>query len=99
MAEYIEREALFEFADKIEAEYLPKGTKPVMDMDRLRYLAIKLPDADVVEVVRYVDCKHYIHKEDSLVYDDDYCEILYYCDGTHRTACERDFCSYGERKE
>ena len=53
--------------------------------------------ADVVEVVRCKDCKHYNNKR--TFYDDDVCEILYYCDGVHRTACERDFCSYGERRE
>lgn len=57
------------------------------------------PTADVVEVVRCKDCIHYRKKEDSLVYDDDTCDILYYCDGSHRTACEQDFCSYGKRKE
>lgn len=54
---------------------------------------------NIVEVVRCKDCKHYRNKENSLVYDDDTCDILYYIDGTHRTACEQDFCSYGKLKE
>jgi hypothetical protein len=55
--------------------------------------------ADVVEVVRCKDCEHYHKGKDSSICDYDYCDILYYCDGSHRTACEEDFCSYGERKE
>lgn len=55
------------------------------------------PTADVVEVVRCKECKHY--NNNKKLYNDDVCEILYYCDGIHRTVCEQDYCSYGERKE
>lgn len=54
--------------------------------------------ADVVEVVRCKDCKHYHRGKESTICDYDYCDILYYCDGSHRTACEEDYCSYGKRK-
>ena len=49
------------------------------------------------QIVRCKDCEHYNNERS--MYDDDYCSILYYCDGSHRTVCEQDFCSYGKRKE
>ena len=55
------------------------------------------PTVDAVEVVRCKDCKHYRRKGG--VYNDDYCAILYYSDGTHRTSCEIGFCFYGERRK
>lgn len=57
----------------------------------------EMPTVDAVPVVRCKDCVHYNNERS--MYDDDYCGILYYCDGTHRTVCEQDFCSYGKRKE
>lgn len=54
---------------------------------------------NVDKVVRCKDCKHYHKGKESTVYDYDYCDILYYCDGSHRTACEEDYCSYGKRSE
>ena len=49
------------------------------------------PTADVVEVVRCRDCKHYVNDKcymDLLAYDDPVPEVN-----------ENDFCSYGERKD
>ena len=46
-------------------------------------------DADVVEVVRCKDCKHY---RDSFPYDT--CDVF-----DAKATDEEDFCSYGERKE
>ena len=51
MAEYIEREALFKFADAIEQDFLTRNERPVFDLDGIRYLAQQLPAADVVPVV------------------------------------------------
>lgn len=51
MAEYIEREALFKFADAIEQDFLTRNERPVFDLDGIRYLAQQLPSADVVPVV------------------------------------------------
>ena len=56
-------------------------------------------NADYVEVVRCKDCEHYHRAKESTICDYDYCDILYYCDGSHRTACEQDYCSYGKRKD
>ena len=52
---------------------------------------------DLVQVVRCKDCVYYNNNRQ--LFDDDICEIMYYCDGTHRTVCERDYCSMGVRKE
>lgn len=56
-----------------------------------------IPAVDAVEVVRCRECVHYNNNHQ--MYDDDVCEIMHYCDGTPRTACEEDFCSYGKRRE
>ena len=54
------------------------------------------PTVDAVEVVRCRECVHYNNNRQ--MYDDDVCEIMHYIDGTPRTACEEDFCSYGKRR-
>lgn len=66
-------------------------------VDDLNHACIKFKDRNnCVEVVRCEDCIHYRKK--SGVHHEDYCSILYYGSGTYRTACERDFCSYGKRR-
>ena len=50
---------------------------------------------DEVMVMRCADCIYY--RKRGGIYHDDSCAILYYGDGTHRTVCERDFCSYGKK--
>lgn len=53
-----------------------------------------MPDADVVEVVRCKDCKHY---------DMGVCLKIYSDGNVHSAAWQKrkpeDFCSYGERKD
>ena len=51
MPEYIERAALFKFADAIEQDFLARNERPVFDLEGLRYLAQQLPSADVAPVV------------------------------------------------
>ena len=60
-------------------------------------LAKRIMESGWEKPVRCEDCKYYRKKGG--VYKDDYCAILYYGEGTHRTACERDFCSYGKKRE
>lgn len=63
----------------------------------INHLIMKQPAADVVEVVRCKDCKHYdkeyhqckLHSEEP----DQYSTGFIFC------MQEDDFCSYGERKE
>lgn len=102
MAEYIEREALI---DEIEGttwyhiscqKNLVEGA--ACEADAL-YKAIDIynviksaPTADVVEVVRCKDCKHYeIHKP----------SVTLNCERNGRLIpmMPDDFCSYGERKD
>lgn len=64
---------------------------------RFRSMLHDAPTVDAVPVVRCKDCKNY---DNSRTFDDDdVCKILYYCDGSHRTVCEMDFCSYGIHKD
>lgn len=55
----------------------------------------EMPTVDAVNVVRCKDCKRYVKRGG--VHSNDYCSILYYCDGTHRAVFEEDFCSFGEK--
>lgn len=91
MDEYIKREAAIEeiIGESPDAHY------PSWYADKIE----AIPAADVTPVVRCKDCKHYRKRGKGSIYDDDTCDILYYCDGSHRTACEEDFCSYGERRK
>ena len=88
MSEYIERKAVINKVNEIPAHF---------DNGDIRYgieLAIQTikdtPTADVVEVVRCKDCRHYVAE---------YCTR----DIKSRTnmfyMCADDFCSYGERKD
>ena len=52
-----------------------------------------LPVIDAVDVVRCKDCKHWRGTDE---YGDGYCGNP---DGIDNVAHEKDFCSYGERKE
>lgn len=103
MPEYIERENAYKLiSEHIEEEtgMYTKGRNVGLNIAKsIIHSKEQCPTADVVEVVRCKDCKHYHKGKESTICDYDYCDILYYCDGTHRTACERDFCNYGELKE
>ena len=49
----------------------------------------KVPTADVVEVVRCMDCKYWEHEED----------VDFICTRHYGYRASTDFCSYGERRE
>lgn len=55
-------------------------------------ILLRMPTADVVEVVRCKDCRHF-----------EYSQInnrgLRICQASKMDITENDFCSYGERKE
>ena len=76
MARYIERSEVLRIATKYH------------DL-MLAYELAELPTADVVEVVRCKDCKHY---RDSFPYDT--CDVF-----DAKATDAEDFCSYGDRKE
>lgn len=56
-----------------------------------------IPAADVVEVVRCGECKHYNDKLE--MYSDYVCTIRHYCDGSPIIVGKDDFCSSGKRKD
>lgn len=96
MAEYIEREILFEEIRKefrpywqIPCDYEDKVTQKMVT--KMRGLIDKLTAADVVEVVRCSECKYFGKelkqgKHSCLNYQLPYC-------------LENDYCSYGEQKD
>lgn len=90
--EYIEREAMIQRL-KNTPLFSNFNTGGIFLRDGVIDLVEKQPAADVVEVVRCKDCKHYeahqpIHKK--------VCEKN---DGHLIPANPDDFCSYGERKD
>ena len=96
MAEYIDREKLIRYTEK--QEVIIKDGTSIADAMRIqgnvfRRCVETAPAAEVVEVVRCKDCKHY--------YTDDGCDGWYACDiaGGLYEPDALDFCSYGERKE
>ncbi|MBR5878415.1 MAG: hypothetical protein IKY91_02600 [Akkermansia sp.] len=96
MAEYIERDAVFKFADAIERDFLERNERPVFDLEGVRYLAQQLPSADVVPVVRCKDCKHYYRPlQWPVEYTKGLCDVELF----ERRVHPDDLCSYGERKE
>ena len=99
MAEYIERETLFEEIRKefrpywqIPCDYEDKVTQKMVA--KMRGLIDKLPSADVVEVVRCKNCKHFCPYEGE-EHKGDCAELV----GLESCVYEDDFCSYGERKD
>ena len=91
MSEYIERKAVINKVSEIPAHF---------DSGDIRYgieIAIQAikdtPAADVVEVVRCKDCKHFRFSD---MFSDMYGE----CSQAHIRIVRPDgFCSYGERKD
>jgi plasmid maintenance system killer protein len=85
MSDYIKRE------DAI-AKFITNGSATVYGIDRCKAIISRLqlvPSADVIEVVRCMDCKHYISDGGALMI----CEI------TEMNTNDCDYCSYGERAE
>ncbi len=100
MAEYIEREKAFklikEQKEKETGAYSRGKNKGLIIAGSIINNKEVLPAADVVEVVRCKECKHFIASNPS------YCK--YHTDNASYSdeACwvtEIDFCSYGERRE
>lgn len=95
MSEYIKREdALNGLAETML--YKTNGDNEVA------YMLRDIPSADVVEVVRCKDCKHWQAKpnEDEEDNENNGFATWYDCDKTcHICGNGNDYCSYGERKD
>lgn len=99
--EYIEREAVLNNADIITVHTREYGSIDVIPVDCVS----DIPSADVVEVVRCKDCKHWREAGTG------WRGIHYgYCHNIHNDGFpfhtehepitkDKDYCSYGERKE
>lgn len=87
MSRYIDREDLLKNLKQFAPEYL----KPLIVS-----LVEKQPTADVVEVIRCKDCKHF---DKNKGYRDTKFSFSF-CDKSHcNITTENDFCSYGERMD
>lgn len=94
---YIDADLLIEELkelQKLHSPSLAKTTNEAIDLGLSLAMRIsrKIPTADVVEVVRCKDCKHYTSKGtcacDQWLFDDVNIDVML-----------NDFCSYGERRE
>ena len=92
--EYIERKEVSKLANKLKSEFAPLHR---LVIDALVYsINNNIPSADVVEVVRCKDCKHW-HK---CLSDDGSVEYIHFsrCTKGNQLANGNDyFCSLGER--
>ena len=96
MGEYISQEAIKNaLVDKFKARI---GSSHVPTWNDAFDAVTNLPPAaDVVEVVRCGECKHYNDKLE--MYSDYVCTIRHYCDGSPIIVGKDDFCSSGKRKD
>ena len=91
MAEYIEREAL-----KQSVRIMPRTTHPELVLySSVQKVISDVPTADVVEVVRCKDCRHFGKNKE---YRDTKLPFSF-CDKFHHNIMtDNDFCSYGEKR-
>lgn len=97
MARYIDAEELCRRLEECwHTNDAEKGKNIQAVIDRvITPIVVGTPAADVVEVVRCKDCKHYSD------FDPMNCKRLsfHFCKKFSNITIENDFCSYGERKE
>lgn len=84
--EYIER-------DLILTKNMCGNANPITYRTYAEELIRSIPAADVVEIVRCKDCKHFL-------FDTEYCKEHNrgYCEFDNTIKTRNHFCSYGERK-
>lgn len=88
--EYIEREALIEVFRRIEKDKTDCFSPFANTL--IDFIKLVPPTADVVEVVRCKDCKHFLN-------DTDYCKEHNkgYCEWDNAIKNKSHFCSLGKR--
>ena len=92
MSRYIEREAVMKTArDGYHSDF----GKSMADLTSLREVLEDTPTADVVEVVRCRECKHF---DKNKGYRDTKFSFSFCNKFHHNITTENDFCSYGERR-
>lgn len=101
MPEFIEREAVIKKLNNIATDYIKDNSIQCSIaagtvVDIRDSVIIKAPAADVVEVVRCKECKHFSKVKQLRVTDLNfsYCHKFH-----HNITKDDDFCSYGERRE
>lgn len=98
MPEYIERESLFKFLTgqmirKQNGAFAKGFNKGIMVARAAVHNKEITPSADVIEVVRCKNCKHFCPYEGE-EHKGDCAELV----GLESCVYEDDFCSYGERR-
>ena len=92
--EYLEKRVFLDFVDQqIKNKY---GVGYMLG-EPFRGDIMRLPAADVVEVVRCKDCKYWSHETVGMI-DHYECDVFCGAYGRGYMTGADDFCSYGERK-
>ena len=94
MTDYISRQA----AMKLIEEDIPITLNPIEVVANILAELEGVPSADVVEVVRCKDCKHYKRNIPCVGGHYNGCDE-WIDEGNAITVYDNDFCSYGERAE
>ena len=84
MSDYISRQAAWDISSKLHSGYITIEQDQMLE--RLDEMIDDIPAADVVEVVRCVDCRYWQNYNDVMV-----------CGLTNAMMSVSDYCSYGER--
>lgn len=108
MARYIDADKAIELIKNYGKGAISDGLTTLDAVDDIVYLAKGvdlIPTADVVEVVRCKDCKHFMeyseeyHGKVESADGDCFLRFINSVDKQFQAVCCNDFCSYGKRKE
>lgn len=92
MATYIDREQFIRDLTAMKIAYDTFGLASVISLDSMIKALKESELADVVEVVRCIDCAHYVFANGCPLRESGYFK------GGKLLPLENDFCSYGERR-
>ena len=99
MAEYIKRNDVLTKIDEFVKLNEEHGfSVDVFDIEMMKKMIKKIPNMDVVPIVRCKDCKYFNNREHQCENMDVHCDL----EGGAQYSIGfdvDDFCSYGERKE
>ena len=97
MSDYIKRKDAYTIANDIAMMYATEDTRREYGVaDSITQEILRLPSADVVEVVRCKDCEHF-----EAINNDDHgwCKMISDLPCGISVRYDDDYCSYGERRE
>ena len=100
MAELIEKSAVLAMIDAFAEENRNHGFSgiDIFDIEMMKMRIEQIPAADVAQVVRCKDCKHFNRREHRCESNDVHCDLEGGAEYSIGFDVD-DFCCFGERKE